>query len=864
MSTEFIENPFVGPRTFSKQDRRFFFGREREARDLLALVLSERLVLFYAQSGAGKSSLINTRLLPRLVEEEGFVAFPVGRVSGQLPPDFKGDVANIFSFNLMLSLDSSDLPPEHFANLTLPEFFSRLTTADGQTYIYDPAAEPFEPSAETDEPPHILIIDQFEEIINTNLDRWSERNEFFQQLEDAMAADQFLWVVLTLREDYLAALRPYERIMLNNMRGRYYMQRMGARAARQAIEQPAQLGGRPFAEGVAQSLVDNLRQIKTQAGDEAQLGQFIEPVQLQVVCYPLWQNLAERPRQPITSEDVAQLGDVNTALAQFYEQALEAVLQETAVSEINLRNWFDHELITEAETRGTVYQGDTETAGMPNELVRLLANRFLLRAEIRAGGAWYELVHDRFVEPILEANRAWREEQAPLVRAAIAWDEAARPEELLIVGGPLTAAKQTVTAAQAEPLVAAFLAACDKADQALQEKEAQRQRELQLERERADEQARRVKTTRRMLALSLVLLVLAIGAAVFARRQQNIAIANEARAIAQTTLANAQSLQRGNQLQLSTLLAIVSLNNDGLAGAEEILRQNISRLPLIEAASQEWNDPLQDVVYSPNGEQIIIANRDQGLAVVYGTNDYQEIKRFRIPSAVVTALAIDPTSTILATNANSRRNNSYAALLFDIAAEGGVLSRNNVTETRATLEHQDAVLDMVFAADGSLIATASADQSACVWEVATGNKQQCFAVDDIVTTVLFSTDDSQLLTGGRGGHLFDVATGEELMAFPHDSYLLSAAFSPDETQIATAGTDQMVKLWDANSGELLFSAAHGGWVNRVAFSADGRWLATASNDGRVRLWDMANDFQEKQLSHEAAVISIVFSQDGRW
>ena len=59
-------NPYVGSRTFQREDRDLFFGRDREARDLAALVSSERLILFYAQSGAGKSSLLNTCLIPDL------------------------------------------------------------------------------------------------------------------------------------------------------------------------------------------------------------------------------------------------------------------------------------------------------------------------------------------------------------------------------------------------------------------------------------------------------------------------------------------------------------------------------------------------------------------------------------------------------------------------------------------------------------------------------------------------------------------------------------------------------------------------------------------------------------------------------
>ena len=63
-----MANPYVGPRPFTRKEWERFFGREREARELLALVIAERLVLFYAQSGAGKTSLLHTRLIPQLEE----------------------------------------------------------------------------------------------------------------------------------------------------------------------------------------------------------------------------------------------------------------------------------------------------------------------------------------------------------------------------------------------------------------------------------------------------------------------------------------------------------------------------------------------------------------------------------------------------------------------------------------------------------------------------------------------------------------------------------------------------------------------------------------------------------------------------
>ena len=99
-------NPYIGPRTFTRADRDRYFGRKREARNLLARCLSERLLLFYAPSGAGKSSLLHTRLIPMLEEEEGIVVLPVARVAGDLPAGV-ASVSNVHLFNLMTALDQA-------------------------------------------------------------------------------------------------------------------------------------------------------------------------------------------------------------------------------------------------------------------------------------------------------------------------------------------------------------------------------------------------------------------------------------------------------------------------------------------------------------------------------------------------------------------------------------------------------------------------------------------------------------------------------------------------------------------------------------------------------------------------------------
>jgi hypothetical protein len=582
-------NPYVGPRTFAYEQRHLFFGREREARDLLARVLSERLLLFYAQSGAGKSSLLHTRLIPQLQAEKGFVVLPVGRVSGELPVGV-GQVDNIFIYNLLLSMDEG-ADPARLAHVTLGDFLARLTRqaiADKtgrqrKGWVYDPAAIPVPPTPGARR--YALIVDQFEEIITSHPARWREREEFFRQLDAAMQADPNLWVVLTLREDYVAALDPYAHLMADRLRARFYMERLGVAAGLDAIREPAALGGRPFAPGIAEKLVEDLRQVRVPGQRATVAGQYIEPVQLQVVCYQLWERIqgaGVRSRESsgggqepagrfITEAELAEAGNVDRALRQFYEETLAAALADPAaagVSERQLRAWFDEELLTEAGTRGLVRQGEQMTGSLPTAVVRALQRRFLVRGEARGGDTWIELVHDRFVEPIRRSNRAWFDRNLnPLTLDAQAWLDAGKPASQLYGGSQLAAAVAQIAASPADfgELERAFVTAGQQAE------------------------ARRVGHRQRTIAwgavaLALVFIALA-GWALWSRAQIQVearrAAAAEARALAQKETAEAASTEAAVALvtaQAANMAQVRAMNE-----LEAALQANLTVLAMAAA-----------------------------------------------------------------------------------------------------------------------------------------------------------------------------------------------------------------------------------------------------------------------------------------
>jgi hypothetical protein len=58
---ELEAKPYKGSESYQVEDAEFFFGRDGEANQVIAKILSSRFSLVHAQSGAGKTSLINAQ-----------------------------------------------------------------------------------------------------------------------------------------------------------------------------------------------------------------------------------------------------------------------------------------------------------------------------------------------------------------------------------------------------------------------------------------------------------------------------------------------------------------------------------------------------------------------------------------------------------------------------------------------------------------------------------------------------------------------------------------------------------------------------------------------------------------------------------
>ena len=423
-------NPYIGPKPYQRNDGYLFCGRDYEVQKLLNLLIAEQILLLYAPSGAGKTSLINKAVIPKL-EEKNFLVLPVMRVSRLLPAEIlkQVKVKNRYVFSALLALEkfregaaeSYQLTPEELTRLQqLAEMpfidYLKGVSARQMEKREEARVAAAEPNQTPQENPKrvpskiVLIFDQFEEILSVDPADYDVKTDFFKQVGDALFTEDY-WALFSMREDNAASLGSLVRQLPSRLETRFRLELLSTEKAEEAIKKPALSQSTSFQPEAVQKLIDDLRTVKAQslAGQtEEKQGDFVEPMQLQVVCYRLWQNLglSYNRKDEITTEDLKGT-HVNEALAEFYEDCLEEASQEGGKTEEEIRQWIEDELITPGRTRGSVFMAQNDAAGMPRKVVEKLQERHLLRGEYRAGAHWYELTHDRFIEPIKESNRPW-------------------------------------------------------------------------------------------------------------------------------------------------------------------------------------------------------------------------------------------------------------------------------------------------------------------------------------------------------------------------------------------------------------------------------------------------------------------------
>lgn len=239
--------PYPGLRPFGKDEWPIFFGREQMIDDAVGRLVRQRLLVVHGDSGCGKSSLIRAGLLPRLEQDTA----RGGRrwITRVMTP---GDEPLVHLAEALADTPGAEKGDADARRLQLRRILN--CGRDGSPALVDAVCG-------TRDPFVCLLIDQFEEVFAHARRRGPQQASLLieQILGLQTLQSDRLFVVLTMRSEFLGACAQFEGFAAAVNDTQYLLPRMQHTDLLRAIREPATLYDGDIAIDLAERLIAEAR-----------------------------------------------------------------------------------------------------------------------------------------------------------------------------------------------------------------------------------------------------------------------------------------------------------------------------------------------------------------------------------------------------------------------------------------------------------------------------------------------------------------------------------------------------------------------------------------------------------------------------
>src|SRR5215212_10270446 len=428
MQSKPVKNPFPGLRPFETDEYRLFFGREGQADELLTRLQRSRFLAVVGTSGSGKSSLIRAGLMPGLRGGMMKGAGSGWRIAVMRPG---GDPIG----NLAAELAKKDVLSEAGAGLPANEAEAVIeaTLRSGSLGILNVARQ-----ARLGEHEKLLVVvDQFEELFRFRAahegSSVDEASAFVKLLlEAAQQRELSIYIVLTMRSDFLGDCAQFQGLPEAINEGQYLIPRMTRDERRFAVTGPVGVTRGKISEPLVNRLLNDVGDNPDQLPEERSL----------LIAEKLFKALSERGgdnreiRRPTRLDSLCDI--TGTSMQEmiavidvfrgggrsFLMPPSEVKLQPECVIDISheslIRNWERLKVwVNEEAQSARIYRRVAEAAVLHREgsegLMQDPALAFALdwREKSHPNAAWGERYHPEFETAIkyLDDSRIAREER---------------------------------------------------------------------------------------------------------------------------------------------------------------------------------------------------------------------------------------------------------------------------------------------------------------------------------------------------------------------------------------------------------------------------------------------------------------------
>ncbi|MBN1221418.1 MAG: hypothetical protein JXM69_21015 [Anaerolineae bacterium] len=836
-----LSTPYKALLDYKIPDAPLFYGRRTAIRELFRLLQPGTLMVIHAESGAGKSSLLQAGLASRLL------------VRGHLPllvRSWNQDPALAIKRAFIPNL--SKVPG--LAQAPLVDFLHQVESILGSnTRLY-------------------IFLDQFEEFF-TQLDPERQRH-FVNQLADCLE-DETLSVTwsLALRDEYFGQIATFSPCIRNPYERQYLLQPLTYEEARQVVVEPAGRAKITYEDGLVEQILHDLNpQQKT-----------FSPAEIQLVCSALFENL-EPNEKVITTSAYIELGAASGILRGHLNRVLQ---QNMNAREREIARCILESLVTADNHRALrtlpelVKNTQTDEETITPVLQVMVDNRLVRVSDDKTtdSGAVYELAHSYLlaeikIDPEVQARRAAQELLAREVQSFKRYGTLLDPQKLNIIQ--------------------------NQRDYLVLDEDA---RELLRQSQSAQNRTRRNRIAMGITAFA-VLLVVVVSTGRFDIRAGAVAVIifliltvlggrawlqrNQAQHARRIALARGLSAEAIHQLdtdaELSLLLALEAIDQADIVQAEDILRHVLFQTRPCQILDTQSEGVLA-ATWTPSGQGVALGLKSGDIQLWNTeTNSLQTLLAGH--TEAVRCLQFSPDGALLASA--SALTNPLDFFSPDDGSRGAVhLWDVNSGQLHGILEgHSRGVFSLTWSPDGARLATASADGSVKLWDIktlketatlekhtgkvravawhphrqllaSTGGEGEIFIWDLETLTleqaltghrgevfdVAWSPNGCRLASAGKDGTVrtWDIVNGSVLdVLVGHQSFVRSVRWHPDSRQLASAamGNNKII-LWDTDTGQAIISlTGHIDWIRSLAWNGAGDRLVSASDDATARIWQV--------------------------
>ena len=846
---------FPGLRSFEESDAAIFNGRTKEKQCLFDLIMVERVVVMFARSGAGKTSLLRAGIVPMLTDLPYQPVFiRLNHREQPLLEQAVGPIAQVFGVSIQ-------------PGQSLWEYLQTINACSGNITP-------------------ILFFDQFEELF-TLYDTTAARAELIAQLADvinetlpesvrkrlkdqadtggnqqpALEKSPKVKVVFSIRSDQLNYLHNLSERIPGILRNRFELKGLRPDQAREAILKPAQQHGSQFAcapfEITPEALNDIVTNLAatTNASDPAAE---IESFQLQLVCSHLEAQMLEQQEKGITPLKVlvstygGKTGLVRL-LAGFYQDTIQRIDDQR--QQYHARRLIENELVKN-ERRISVAEAAITGGEFPVSLetLRLLVNKRLLRREERPGlGNYFELAHDTLLSPVVQFKRE-RELQEAAEKARQERDAEARKRRRAVVYTGIVGLLALIA-------FVAFIRAW-RQEQKTRFSFLYTAAQLQAEKNptlafRLGEQAWKLEPqnlqAQGMLLHTFYGTLYAVDDTFFATPHYREIQAKWAKPVGKKWVLTLDP----------DLRRLHILNPDSLQ--EQIL------------AIREGN-PVADAALSPDGKWMVSVHQHDSIARLWQVADGKLLQTM-VHQGPVGSVAWSPDGHFFTTNAsdNSQRvwdprgklvasyeNKATADLVpntaFSPDAKQLVVLSNDSTlclfeppsklPAMRYIQSQGNIVQVDFSLNSQYLSVLAFDPLQGILTLSVldrqGNQLFSQSIDrpsKAISSAVPGNDGQRVLIGTKDslvGWLYLPQDSFQMLGRPFDQHqgaLLGAIISSNAAYIASAGIDKVVKVWDSQN-QLLLSLPQEEKMEQLFFTGDNRYLIARTANGTTRLWGL--------------------------